>query len=488
MSGRSGPGLAQWLIVTFSIFSIVLLLYQLFLYGTARQLMPAGLEVAGVDVGGYTREEAEQILMDRFLVAPIVIHHQANALEISPGQAEFELDLENMMVQAEFQRDQQDFWAGFWGFLWNRPVEVDPVQLIATHNQEALVETIQIIAGQLDNPSLPAQPDPQTMSFQYGGAGTVTDINASLADVEAALYRARDREAHLVLTVDEAPRPEFRLLERLVLNRVQEFEDVYGAVASVFIVDLSTGEEMAYNANVPMSAMSVLKVPLAIEALRAFTETAPLDVTTTVSQTLVEQNNDNANALLAALGGPDEASGGVSAVTSFMWELGLSNSFITCPFDDTSSRCDTLTTPANTNPNPRTAPDPLRQTTAEDIGTMLMWLYQCAVEGGGALLAAHASRLTSADCAEIITYMQGNRIGSLLEEGIPSGTPIAHRHGWQGDTYADAGIIFSPAGDYIIVQFVHKPGYLDWGLSSPLIADISRATYNFFNFDDPYVQ
>jgi hypothetical protein len=32
-----------------------------------------------------------------------------------------------------------------------------------------------------------------------------------------------------------------------------------------------------------------------------------------------------------------------------------------------------------------------------------------------------------------------------------------------------------------------KQEWLEWEISSPLLAGISRATYNFFNFDNPYL-
>jgi hypothetical protein len=32
-----------------------------------------------------------------------------------------------------------------------------------------------------------------------------------------------------------------------------------------------------------------------------------------------------------------------------------------------------------------------------------------------------------------------------------------------------------------------KPEWLEWEISSPLLAGISRATYNYFNFDNPYL-
>ena len=78
-------------------------------------------------------------------------------------------------------------------------------------------------------------------------------------------------------------------------------------------------------------------------------------------------------------------------------------------------------------------------------------------------------------------------IGSLIEEGVPPDTPVAHKHGWISDTHADAGIVMSPGGDYVLVTYLYKPEWLEWEISSPLLADISRATYNYFNFDDPYL-
>jgi len=83
--------------------------------------------------------------------------------------------------------------------------------------------------------------------------------------------------------------------------------------------------------------------------------------------------------------------------------------------------------------------------------------------------------------------MSQNEIGSLIEEGVPPETPVAHRHGWLADTHGDAGIVFSPGGDYVIVQFLYKPDWLEWETSAPLLANMSRATYNFFNFDQPYL-
>ena len=84
--------------------------------------------------------------------------------------------------------------------------------------------------------------------------------------------------------------------------------------------------------------------------------------------------------------------------------------------------------------------------------------------------------------------MQQNKIGSLLEEGVPTEVNVAHRHGWTGDTNVDAGIVFSPGGDYVLVEVIYKPEWLEWELSAPLMADVSRATYNYFNLDTPHLE
>jgi hypothetical protein len=172
-----------------------------------------------------------------------------------------------------------------------------------------------------------------------------------------------------------------------------------------------------------------------------------------------------------------------------MRRLGLANTFMIAPYDEAPlPGTETPETPANSVEELRTDPSPTMQTTAEDIGTLLSMVYYCARGQGGALVAAFPSDQWQRDCLEMLDYMQRNKIGSLMEEGVPPETVIAHRHGWVGDTHADAGIVFTPGGDYVIVEIFYKPEWLEWELSSPLMAEVSRAAYNYFNFDAPYLE
>ena len=488
MNRGSTPGMGQWFTVTLMVIGAMFLIIKLYQYSGSRSFYPTGLTIAGIDVGGMTADEASEILNNRYLEAPIVLYYGEESLEVSPTRAEFVLDLPTMLSEADYQRTQQDFWAGFWGFMWGRRVEVDIVSLSATHNRDALISELNRISSIVDQPAQPPQPVPGTLSFQRGISGKHIDIEESLDDVELALYRPSNREAHLVIEPLEPERPDVNLLTRLLVNHLQEFEQESGGVASVFILDLATGEEVDINADVVMSGMDLMKVPIALEVYRAL-EHPTLVQKELISATLVIQpDNIGANDLLNLIAGEEDPYLGAEIVTNSMQRLGLQNTFMVTPYDEQPlAGKRPLTTPANSLELLRTKPNPYIQTTAEDIGILFSMIYYCAQGQGGTLLAVYPEQITQSECQELITFMAQNKIGSLLEEGVPQETAVAHRHGWISDTHGDAGIIFSPGGDYVIVQILYQPDWLEWAVSSPLLAEISRATYNFFNFDNPYL-
>lgn len=489
MNRNTAPGLGQWVTVSLMVALSLFLLYKLYQYAGARSYYPVGLTVAGVDVGGMTREQASEVVANRYIDAPVAIYHGEDRFEISPTRAEFTPDLNAMLSAADYQRTQQDFWAGFWGFLWGRPVEVEPVPLQATHNRDALRDVLREIASLADDPAQPPQPVPGSLSFQYGTSGTVTNVEASFGDVEAALYRPSNREARLIVEPRQPERPDINLLTRLLVNRLQVFEQETGGVASVFVMDLSNGDVVPINENEAMSGIDLLKVPIVLETYFTLDNVPTLTQRQLISDTMVIQpEHASANQLLATISGDDNAYTGARQVTESMRRLGLENTFIIAPYDQPQLSGETAPeTPANTAEELRTRPTPTMQTTAEDMGLLLSMIYYCAQGKGGALMAAYGDQITQEECQQILSYMQQNRIGSLIEEGVPPETAVAHRHGWVSDTHADAGIVSSPGGDYVIVVYLYKPNWLEWELSSPLLADISRATYNYFNFDNPYV-
>ena len=96
-------------------------------------------------------------------------------------------------------------------------------------------------------------------------------------------------------------------------------------------------------------------------------------------------------------------------------------------------------------------------------------------------MVAYPGDFTADECNQMIEWMSANRTDSLTEAGVPVGTKVAHKHGFSGDTHADAALVFSPGGDFALVVFLYRPQWLEWDESAPLIADIATVTYNYFN-------
>jgi beta-lactamase class A len=169
-----------------------------------------------------------------------------------------------------------------------------------------------------------------------------------------------------------------------------------------------------------------------------------------------------------------------------MQALGLDNTFLAGYFYPGAPLLTAYQTPANSRPDIDTDPDIYNQTTPSDIGMLLEDIYQCNQTGGGALVAVFPEGVTQVECQTMITYLTRNKLGSLIEGGVPDGTQVAHKHGWVTtfgiiNTIGDAGIVYTPGGNYVLVVFVHHPNQLIWEPASELIADLSRAVYNYYN-------
>ena len=173
-----------------------------------------------------------------------------------------------------------------------------------------------------------------------------------------------------------------------------------------------------------------------------------------------------------------------------MKQIGLENTFLAGYFYEGAPLLALIETPANQRVDVRTDPDPYSQTTPSDIGMLLEDIYRCADSGGGTLIAAFGADITQAECKLMIEYLARNKIGVLIEAGVPDGTQVAHKHGWVTyagviNTIGDAAIVYTPGGNYVLVIFLYHPQQLIWDPASKLIADLTRAVYNYYNLPSP---
>jgi hypothetical protein len=87
----------------------------------------------------------------------------------------------------------------------------------------------------------------------------------------------------------------------------------------------------------------------------------------------------------------------------------------------------------------------------------------------------------------MISYLVLNKIAVLLQAGLPEGTRIAHKHGWiiENDglmhTIADAGLVYSPGGNYIISVYMYHPVQMLFDPANKMVAELSQAVYNYLN-------
>lgn len=474
MSRRGAVAWVEWGAIIVIVIGAAVLAIQLNSYSNFRERFPAGLTIAGVDVGRLTEEEASRQITAVY-GSELDLFYQGERIPLNPADVELNLDLEPMLQKAGEQRDNQNFWQGFWDFLWSRPVEVDSIELQAGLNPRRLQAILANVAATRDAPPQPPVPVPATLDFQPGEPGYELNIEASQPLIESALLSPSDRQVTLVVDQKAPETADLEILGRLIENRMSDFDGIY----SVFVIDLQTGQTWGVNEDVAFTALSTVKIPIVVEAFRVLDQAPNVEETKLLTQTILESGNYTANLLLDVIAGEDNGMLGAEMVTNLMWKLGLVNTFIAVPYEELLEG--TYSTPANQRTDINTQPDPKMQTTAEDIGLLLEMIYQCAA-GGGTLIAALPGELTQDECQFMLEMMNQNRIGSLIEAGVPEGTSVAHKHGWAAEDHGDAGLVFTPGGDYVLVEFLYTPGWLEWAISSPLMADVSRATYNFFNF------
>ena len=481
----------RFLTIVLLVLGLLFLGYQAFLYSLVREKLPTATTVAGIDVGGMSREEAAAAINEVYQ-SPIILHHLEEQVEINPGDVGFNLDIEAMLDQAEAAKGEQPFFEGFVEYLLKRSFEPTTIRLMAGHDQAALRTQLENVASFLDRPATA----PQLLlgagtTYEPGEPGYVMDIEASLPDAELALYQfdPAKRQVDLVIETQEAAELNLSVLETQI-ERIMNDAGA-GLLTSVFVMDLATGEELSINSTEAISGLSILKIAIFVNTYRVLDGPPNEYVQGLLYETAVQSSNFAANLLLHEIAGEANTYLGAEQLTEFLHSLGLVNTFLAIPYDanEVASRPSTYATPANTEASLIFEPDTARQTTAEDVGTLLSMIYHCA-NGGGALLAIYPGEITPDECQAIIDLMILNDEGNLIRFGVPEDVRVSHKHGWDEVTHGDAGIVFSPGGDFVMVEYLHYPGgdFLLHDFSFPILRQFAQLAYNYFNFEEPYTE
>ena len=432
--------------------------------------------MAGLSVEGMTPEQALNALEVAF-ATPVEVICQEQRLSLAPDSVELRYDAEGTMASLDEILSVRGGFDGFVAHVLRRPLGPVDVPVAVSYSERRLDGFLARVAQQFNRSPQEPVPLPDSLTFRPGQPGYELDIEASRARLAAALVSATDQQVELVGRTEKASPLSSDVLEQLLQSLL---DDHVGLISGIFIKDLQTGKQLEINANVAFAGLSVLKIAILEETYRALDPPLGPEITDWVSDTMgITSSNFKANLLLRDVIGSGDSYQGAESLTASMNYLGLVNTFMATPYDEQLVP-PTIVTPANSRTDITTNPDPYMQTTPLDVGLLLEMIYQCS-QGGGTLMVAYPGDVTSDECHQMIEWMSRNRIDSLIEAGVPVGTKVAHKHGFTGDTHADAALVFSPGGNFVLVAFLFRPEWLEWDESAPLIADIATVTYNYFN-------
>ncbi len=470
--------------------AITLLVAQLIIYSRTFAVMPAGLSLGDVPVGGLTDLEALTQLVTAYRT-PLELRYRGSVILLDPGVVGFQVNSSSMLPEANQYRTSAGFWNGFWDFLWQRPGQVQDVPLRATYSPEKLRAFLQEVAARYDKPGSPPQADVGRLGFVPGEPGHTLDVEAAASAIDPKLRSPSDRVVDLPVVEQTAIRPSLATLGELIRTDVSLFQ--YQGIFSLYLSDLKTGQELVINLSngvdvpgpIAFSAMSTIKIPI-MTGFFGQNEGELSDDEKLLLQRSIDESQNTATDLLLKTVGTGDGFEGTRRVTADMQRLGLVNTYISGLLDVQGAVLQPVSTPANSRADLTTSPDPYNQTTAEDMGSLLAMIYQCT-HGGGALPAAFPSQFTPRECQTMIDLLTKNEVGPIFITGGSPGGVVAHKHGWDRlplNNVADAALVFSPGADYALTLYLHRDDTIGFEEANRLIISVAQATFNFFNPPD----
>jgi beta-lactamase class A len=474
--------------LVFILLTAVVTVIQVVQYSISRANYPPDMTIGNVPVGGLNPQSAAQRLLQVYSL-PIEIHYGTAVIDLDPGLIGFQLNTESMLAAADLQRTGASFWGGFWDYLWNRRSPARQIPIVSTYSESRLRAYLQDeISARYDQPPTAAQPIPGTASFTPGTPGQTMDIDRAVALIQTALQSPNQRSVMIGAQSTVAGRPSLQTLQILLKQLIDQ--SGFDGLVDLYFLDLKTqetihfayqaGQDISVDPDIAFTAASTIKIPIMISVIRHFNSQIPPNIDSQLVDMIARSDNVASDSLMAAL---DQGTGPL-VVTDTMQQLGLKSTFIDMFFAPGSIPLhSTIITPANSRLDINTDPDFYSQTTPSEMGILLEDIYLCSQTGGGSLVAAFPGQITQAACQQMIQYLQEDKLGALIQGGVPEGTIVAHKHGWDinMNQFSDAGIVYTPGGNYVLTIYVYHPQQAIWDIVSPMYAELSRAIYNYFN-------
>jgi len=490
MYSRRSFSFLRWIALVLVFTAVILTVYNLIGYSRIRGNFPPGMKIAGVSVGGLERQKAAERLVQSYGV-PIELQYSDALIQVKPAVIGFELDLENMLSAADLQRVNQPFWSGFWEYLWNQQPSTADIPLSSRLAEDRLRRfLLDEISSRFDSPPSAALPVAGSTVFSGGSSGTTLDVDRAVVLISDALKSPNSRVVNLSLKKVSPPRPSLQNLQILLQQIIAKDFD---GLAEIYLLDLQTNQEMHFAVNknevvlpnIAFTAASTMKIPIMVSVFKRAKEPLQPNIGDLLTLMIDRSDNPPADRLMSEVLDPNI---GPLVVSQDMAAIGLPNTFLSGYFYQGAPLLKRFVTPANSRTDIITNPDQYNQTIPIEMGMLLGDMYECADSGGGTFSAAFQNEISQNECRQMIAFLAKNRIGVLVEAGLPEGTQFAHKHGWVTDTtdgvihtMQDAGIVYSPGGNYVVSLYLYHPVQIVFDPVNIMVAQLSRAIYNYFN-------
>ncbi len=466
--------------------------------------VPPGVHLGGLDLSDLKDKATIRQHLESRLYETMAVRFGSNEMPLRPADIDFRVDVDQMVAEAGQYLQGAAFLDLAVRAALGFPQQRRDVPVRFTVNQAKLRDWLTSVAATYNRAPLgarllpPKQPIGQSGTLLEGlpavevaptnqpdwvwlpgEVGYTLDLEASVSRVVAALTNTQDRVADLALIETQPALPNMRDLQQALNDYLANFP----GFAAVYVHDLSHGDEANVDAAVAFSGLGPLKIGIVAAVLQQTLAVSPTvgpgsELDRLINTALLENDNGAANTLLGRLGNGD-ATAGAQQVTQFVQTLGLTNTYMLTAFDAPPQR--PLPTAANQRTDWNTAPDPNIQTTPQDSGRLLSFLYLCLNSQGP--LTTLGERAFSPDaCRQILAAMTNNPLQELIWAGLPDPQNqwIVHKHGISAEANSDLALIWGPSGPYVLAISLYRKNWLDWQTSNQTMQQVSRLVWQFF--------
>ncbi|NJN19200.1 MAG: serine hydrolase, partial [Oscillochloris sp.] len=444
---------------------------------TPEPVFAAGSQILGVDVGNLDRAAAAEAVAAAAADLPTTLNLRAGPARLNLRLSDIGLDdpAADLLALAEPELDGAALQLGL-----NDLVLAEPLR-----------KAIDALASEVALPSdfrLITSTNVLSRSFAYRPGRDLDTAAAYELVLEELNTGLPARPIELPIIGDDTPpAPDFARLEAEIAALAEEWNGVVG----LKLIDLASGDEIAYNAGTVFAGASTIKVAI---MLYAYTQLDSFDKLEEqwLEEMIVESDNLAANGLLAAAGGgrgTEYAFAGADAMSTWLQEdLGLEHTYLYVPYE-TSDYIALYKPRFRCGPSGRVGDPPYTEmgaclrATPEAMAQIYVWIDQCANDKGPLL---EYDKLNPERCREMLDRLESNGDKTRMVAGIPAGVRVEHKSGWIEDMQADVGSVRSPGGDYVLAVYIYKPlsgGRFRWTDEemAPAVAAFSRLVYSAYN-------